>query len=92
MTALESSLESRIGTARSLADRTCVLGQNLEVPLFLSLADLSTLTGLSEQTLRRMEAAGSFPPLTHIGPRRRGLTLRAYIEWTQTRGLRQGVV
>lgn len=80
-----STVGRRIGLAHSLADRAGELGGDLTIPLYLSVAELTTLTGLSEASLRRMEAAGLFPHLVHLGPRRRGLPLREYMEWARER-------
>ena len=55
------------------------------LPVFLSIADLVTLTGMSAPTLRRMELAGEFPRRVNIGERRKGLPLRAYAEWAVDR-------
>jgi predicted DNA-binding transcriptional regulator AlpA len=77
------TLARRMAVARSLADRAYILEGELKIPLFLSVAELATLTGLSEPTLRRLEASGEFPRLVHIGPRRRGVALRNYLQWAE---------
>lgn len=80
----------RIGFARTLADRATELSRDLTIPLFLSIAELMTLTGLSEASLRRMEAAGEFPHFAHLGPRRRALALHDYLEWAKERSCSGG--
>jgi predicted DNA-binding transcriptional regulator AlpA len=59
------------------------------LPVFLSIADLATLTGMSTPTIRRMEEVGEFPPLVNIGARRRALPLRDYCEWVTKRCIAQ---
>ena len=73
---------SRIAVAIALSER---FGNSTEVvvPVWLDMQVLSDLTGLSESSIRRMERGGGFPRLHAIGPRRRGLTLQAYIQWAE---------
>ncbi len=71
----------RLSKAIALANR---LGgvPNLALPVWLDIAEIVNLTGLSESSIRRMERTSEFPHLSRIGPRRRGITLRAYMDWS----------
>ena len=65
-----------------LADR---LGEltNIDVPVWLDIHEITSLTGLSESSIRRMGQISEFPHLIRIGPRRRGITLHAYLDWSR---------
>ncbi len=72
----------RLANAAALADRLANLS-NLDVPVWLDMHEITNLTGLSESSIRRMEQNAEFPPLIRLGPRRRGITLRAYMDWSK---------
>jgi predicted DNA-binding transcriptional regulator AlpA len=76
-----NSRYSRLENAAALADRLANIS-NLDVPVWLDMHEITNLTGLSESSIRRMEQSAEFPPLIRLGPRRRGITLRAYMEWS----------
>lgn len=77
---LDSS-PSRLANAAALASRLADVW-SLNVPVWLDMHEITNLTGLSESSIRRMEQSAEFPPLIRLGPRRRGITLRAYMEWS----------
>jgi predicted DNA-binding transcriptional regulator AlpA len=78
----KNTMQPRLSHAVVLAGR---LGEvtHTGVPVWLDIQDLIDLTGLSESSIRRMERGGEFPRLHRIGPRRRGLTLQAYLDWSR---------
>ncbi len=76
------SSPSRLANAAALADRLADIS-NLDVPVWLDMHEITNLTGLSESSIRRMEQSAEFPPLIRLGPRRRGITLRAYMDWSK---------
>jgi predicted DNA-binding transcriptional regulator AlpA len=78
-------LAQRVAVTRTLVDRLQSLDEELQLPMFLALSDVAALTGMSEPTLRRMELCGEFPRRVNIGPRRKGVALRDYIEWVANR-------
>src|ERR1700688_3880442 len=78
-------LAQRVAVTRTLVDRLQSLDEELQLPMFLALSDVAALTGMSEPTLRRMELCGEFPRRVNIGPRRKGVALRDYIEWVAKR-------
>jgi len=78
----DKSSESRLTVAIALAARLSRLA-DITVPVWLDMPALTDLTGLSESSIRRMERRSEFPSLSQIGPRRRGLTLEAYVAWAQ---------
>jgi predicted DNA-binding transcriptional regulator AlpA len=76
------SYPSRLANATALADRLANISK-LDVPVWLDMHEITNLTGLSASSIRRMEQNAEFPPLIRLGPRRRGITLRAYMEWSR---------
>jgi predicted DNA-binding transcriptional regulator AlpA len=77
-----TSRQSRLANAMALADRLADL-TNLAVPVWLDIHEITSLTGLSESSIRRMGEISEFPHLNRIGPRRRGITLHAYLDWSK---------
>jgi predicted DNA-binding transcriptional regulator AlpA len=54
---------------------------NLQDHRVLSLREWAALCGFSTDTARRIIAAGTGPPLTHLSKRRIGITVANHIRW-----------